>query len=142
MDAVPSASVQMRWPAWVWVDYADSAPPRHILLNLKALQHHAPPHFSVHVLNRSNIKQFLPDLPPAFWLLPNQVAFSDVARAALLMEHGGLWLDADFLVQRSLEPVASALGEHTLVAYEVKGQDCARGKMSQNFIAARRNSSY
>ena len=127
------------WSAWVWTEYA-SGMPRHIQLNQQALRLHAAP-FIVHALNRSNVRSFLPDLPEPFWRLPNQVAASDVVRAALLLKYGGLWLDADFLVLRSLQPVAQALETHSLVAYEVAGQNCAQGRISSNFVAAHRNTS-
>ena len=90
------------WPVWVWYEYKN-APDRYIQLNLQALRRQAPAsHFNIILVNRSNIASYVPDLPDAFWRLPKPVAFSDAGRLALLATHGGIYLDADFLVLRSL----------------------------------------
>ena len=49
--------------------------------------------------------------------MPYAVATSDVARMGLLAEHGGLYMDADFLVARPLAPLARMLENHDVVSY-------------------------
>ena len=105
------------WPVWVWYEYKN-APDRYIQLNLQALRRQAPAsHFNIILVNRSNIASYVPDLPDAFWRLPKPVAFSDAGRLALLATHGGIYLDADFLVLRSLVPIAELLRRVDVVGY-------------------------
>ena len=138
------------WPVWIWYEYAKS-PDQYIQLNLKALRRHAPTsHFKIIFVNRSNIASYVPDLPDAFWRLPTPVAFSDAGRLGLLATHGGLYLDADFLVLRSLVPVAELLQRVDVVGYpfspphgnaESAAKCATTGRLSANFLAARPNSS-
>ena len=146
MSSGVQASIWRALPVWVWFDYAEE-PARYIQLNLRALQRHAPSsHFSIHFVNRSNIASFVPDLNEAFWRLSKHVAFSDAGRLALLAHHGGIYLDADFLVTSSLVPVATALRTAEVVGYPASpvhgfpasASECARsGEISANFIAVR-----
>jgi hypothetical protein len=132
-------------PVWVWHEYPNHAPARYIQLNMQALRRHAPhPHFIIHYVNRSNIASHVPNLGDAFWQLPTRVAFSDAGRLALLATHGGIYLDADFLVLRSLLPVAELLEQHEVVGYPFSpphgvaesSAACARsGRLSANFLA-------
>ena len=138
------------WPVWVWYEYKN-APDRYIQLNLQALRRQAPAsHFNIILVNRSNIASYVPDLPEAFWRLPKPVAFSDAGRLALLATHGGIYLDADFLVLRSLVPIAELLRRVDVVGYPFSPphgnaespEKCATtGRLSANFLAARPNSS-
>ena len=142
-----SASHALPWPIWVWYEYPSAKPARYIQLNLEALRRHAPPsHFVIRFVNRSNVATYVPDLPDAFWRLPTQVAFSDAARLALLASKGGLYIDADFLILRSLLPVAELLRTVDIVGYpaspphghaETSAKCAASGKLSANFLAAR-----
>lgn len=137
-------------PVWVWVDYVRV--PHYIELNLQLVHKHAPPpHFAVHLVNRSSVLRYLPRLPPAFWRLSHRAAPSDAARMALMAEHGGVYLDADFLVARSLMPLLGLLRQFDMVVYSARPEaaletlrsPCAlSGAMaSTNFFAARPNTS-
>ena len=138
-------------PIWVWYEYA-STPARYIQLNLQALHRNAPPsHFRIFYVNRSTIGEHVPDLPAAFWRLPTPVALSDAGRLALLATRGGIYLDADFLVLRSLLPVAELLTRVDVVGYpfspphgvaESSARCATTGRLSANFLAARPNASY
>jgi len=53
----------------------------------------------------------------AFFLEEKRMpAKADLARIEILLEHGGLYLDADFRVHRPLEPIFAAIDQHGLVA--------------------------
>ena len=144
-----SAFAGGRLPVWVWYDYNASGPPRYVQLNLQALCRHTPAsHFVVHFVNRTNVAQHVPDLPEAFWRLPTHVAFSDAARLGLLAHHGGLYLDTDFLVMRSLLPIVDLLQRVQVVGYPVSPPHgnalssaacAASGHLSANFLASRAN---
>ena len=142
---------QAPMPVWVWYEYPNDSPSRYIQLNLQALKRHSPPsHFKLIFVNRSTIALHVPDLPDAFWRLPTRVAFSDAGRLALLATHGGIYLDADFLVLRSLVLVADLLQRVDVVGYPFSpphgvaesSAKCAHsGRLSANFLASRPNAS-
>ena len=134
-------------PVWVWVDYPNGLP-RYIALNLQLIRKHAPPpHFVVHVVNSSSVRAHLPDLLPEFWRLSHRSAPSDAARMALVARHGGLYLDADFLVARPLLSVLGELQAADMVVYDISQAYAQRAcrqageGASTNFFAARPNSS-
>lgn len=128
-----------RMPLWVWIEY-EPVIPRWILLNLVALQHHAGDAFELRLLNRTNLANYL-TLPPEFERIPYAVAASDFARIGLLAEHGGLYMDADFLVTHSLATIRAQMEQYDIVSYadgdgsEAKRQ-CAMG-VASNFVVAR-----
>jgi hypothetical protein len=134
-------------PVWVWVDYPRV--PRYIGLNLQLIHKYAPPpHFQVHLVNLSSVRRYLPDLPSEFWRLSHRAAPSDAARMALMARHGGLYLDADFLVARPLLPIVEALQQHEMVVYStrqdrwaIKHCEKTGDGASTNFFAARPNTS-
>jgi hypothetical protein len=128
-------------PVWVWLHYPNGPPPRHIQLNIRALQLHAPPHlFRVIFLNSSTIQNYI-TLPREWYQLRHVVASSDVARLGLLATHGGMYVDADILVTSSLQQIIRILDEYEMVVYTSPGQDCRIGIFSSNFIATRPNAS-
>ena len=119
---VAGVAVAMRSPVpvWVWVDYPRV--PRYIALNLQLIHKYAPPpHFQVHLVNLSSVQRHLPELPSEFWRLSHRAAPSDAARMALMARHGGLYLDADFLVARPLLPIVEALQQYDMVVYNTIG---------------------
>ena len=139
-------------PVWIWLEHSGvKNVHRYTQLNIDALKRHAPEsHFHVNVVNRSNIASFVPDLPPQFWMLPTPVAFSDAGRLALLAHHGGLYIDSDFLIMRSLVPIYELLKKVDVVgsvfstphgSHESSEQCSQTGNIAANFIAARPNTS-
>lgn len=60
------------------------------------------PEHAVHVLNRINLKEYLPDFP--FELLDKPANFSsDLIRLLLLERYGGIYLDATVLLSKKLD---------------------------------------
>ena len=135
-------------PVWLWFEYS-RAPPRYIQLNIQALRRQAPwPLFSIKFVNRSTIAQHVPDLPAEFWRMPTRVAYSDAGRLALLAHHGGIYLDADFLVSSSMRPIHALLKKVDVVGYPLSpvhgaaasASECsAKGEISANLMAAAPN---
>ena len=130
-------------PLFVWHEYPPGRTPRYIELNLRLARRLAPPYFAVHVVGNDSIGRWAGDgLPAEFWSLPYAAARADVARTLLLMRHGGLWIDADVLVARPLGAVRRLLEAHEFVSYAIRGQSCAEGAFSANFVAARPGSAF
>ncbi|CAK0879926.1 unnamed protein product, partial [Prorocentrum cordatum] len=117
--------------------------------NLQSWRSNAPPDAEVVLVNDSNIRSLVPDLPEEYWRLPYSAAKSDVIRASVLYHHGGLYIDTDFLVTSPLSSVQRRLSEGwDVVAYAALGQGklkqtgpCGEdnpGAFASNFLAARR----
>jgi len=87
-------------------------------------------------VNNSNIRKWLPDLPPEFDRLPYAAAATDLVRAGLLAHYGGVYMDTDVLIQRDLTFLTRHLQEAHLVSYANEGQDCQKGTFSSNIMAA------
>lgn len=56
---------------------------------------------------------------------------ADFIRAFLLARHGGLWVDSDCIVLRSLEPFFDALTRHDFLGYKER-----QGHIANNFMGA------
>jgi len=124
-------------PVWVWMDYKTL--PGFIELNLRALLKNAPePDFKVHYVNKDNILDWVPDMPDEFVRMPYAAATSDLIRTALIANHGGVYLDTDFVVTRPLHEFTDWLEEFDFVSYTSHGQDCADAQFSSNFVAGRK----
>jgi len=138
LNALPS-SIPEKIPVWVLYDYPPGSEETFINLNVKALRRHADPsRFVINLVNSTNIRQFIPDLPAQYDRLPDHGARSDLIRAALMSHHGGVYLDADVLVTRDLTWITDKLADHDFVSYTVGGQNCSNGIFSSNVIAGRK----
>lgn len=60
-------------------------------LNIKSWAKHNP-HMKIVLLNDSNVKEYIPDMPEEFFKMPYQAAKSDVIRAGSIYHHGGLYV--------------------------------------------------
>ncbi|CAE7404082.1 unnamed protein product [Symbiodinium sp. CCMP2456] len=118
-----------------------SGPPLFISKNLESWLHysHGRCHFPW-MINDTNIRAFIPDLPAEFERMPYDAAKSDIVRYALLYHHGGMYLDTDFLVAKDLAPILDRINDHDLISYTTSGQSCRRGSFSSNFLAGRKGS--
>ncbi|CAE7409165.1 unnamed protein product [Symbiodinium natans] len=125
---------------FVMWNYA-SGPPMFISKNLESWRHysHGRCHFPW-MINDTNIREFIPDLPAEFERMPYDAAKSDIVRYALLYHHGGMYLDTDFLVAKDLAPILDRIDDHDLISYTTSGQACRRGSFSSNFLAGRKGS--
>ena len=121
-------------PLWVWIEY--EVVPRYIQLNLLAMRTHAADAFELRLLNRSTLGKHL-TLPPEFESIPYAVAASDFARIGLLAEHGGLYMDADFLVTHPLASLRTLMTQHDVISYTDRGGDTnCSGGFSPNWSAS------
>lgn len=117
-----------------WEDVPGSSCPDYLLLCRQTIEHHLGPAMDLHLLDRSSVRSWLPDLNEEVWeRLPAPVQRSDYARTRLIHRHGGLWIDADCIVLRPLGAVTAYLAEHDLVSW---GDDL-QGRFFNNLFAAR-----
>jgi hypothetical protein len=110
------------FPVWLWSDFLQMPP--HLeavrrVLHLKA----PPPRFEIVELNMTNVRRYVSDLPAAAEAIAAQspAAMSDAVRAALLAQHGGLWVDTDILVAHELSvPFLSRTTSHLTPSTKAK----------------------
>ena len=89
-------------PRQIWTYWHDEDLPMLIRDCIKGWQRHNP-HYHITLVHRKTLHQYISvSLPSNFDQLTYQRQ-SDWARLVLLMEHGGLWIDASFLITGSLD---------------------------------------
>lgn len=121
---------------WILYSYSPESKSSVVELDLKALRRNADSsRFQVNLVNETNVRDFLPDIPEEYDRLPDFGARSDFLRAGLLANHGGMYLDADVLVTQSLDVFTQRLKDNDLVSYTSDGQDCQKGQFSSNVVA-------
>ena len=49
------------------------------------------PEMKIVLINESNVRDYIPDMPEEFWRQPYHASKSDIIRAAALYHHGGLY---------------------------------------------------
>merc|ERR1719191_1328206 len=126
-------------PVWVLYSFTEQNKNSLIELNVKALRQHMGNKFELHLVNETNERQLVPDLPEEYFRLPDFGARSDAMRAALLANHGGIYLDGDVLIMQDLSVFGQRLANNDVVAYTTEGQDCSKGHFSSNAMGSRKN---
>lgn len=133
------------WANTIWCYYEyPNGPTPFVKLNMETWRHHAPD-MNIVMVNDTNIKELIPDLPQEYFMLPYASAKSDLLRAALLYHHGGLYTDTDFLVNRPVSEFVSKLEDHDIVTYsdnhDLPSGQCGRS-FSSNFMAGRKGNGF
>lgn len=93
------------------------------------------------LINNTNIKDYIPDLPAEYFRLPDHGARSDVIRYALIYHHGGIYMDTDILILKDLNEVLDkvTVGDYDLISY-ARNKNCKA--FSSNFLAGRKKSHF
>merc|ERR1719343_950069 len=133
-----SVNEEPTWENVIWCYYEyPRGPTPFVQLNMETWKKHGP-NTKIMMVNDSNIRDLIPDLPEEYFMLPYASAKSDLLRAALLYHHGGLYMDTDFLVNKPLTEVFSKLNENDIVTYSddehKPSGECGRW-FSSNFMA-------
>jgi len=123
---------------WNYTDFV----PSYVNKNIESWRLNSRNRCPVVLVNESNVKDLIPDLPDEFHRLPDHAAQSDFVRYALLYHHGGMYMDTDFLVAKDLSPILDKMDEYDFVSYTNDMQHCDKGSFSSNFLAGRKHSSF
>ncbi len=92
-------------------------PPAYIQLCQETVRKHFSADFDICLVTTENVKQFLPDISDSFFEISQINNKSNYLRYTLLKESGGIWLDADLILFKSLKPLLDLLqGNIDLVA--------------------------
>jgi len=113
---------------WVyWENVKRDTFPTYISLCLKNLFNKSKGKYEVIYLNESNIREYLPELRNDFDnLLIAQK--TDYYRIALLYKYGGIWIDADIILMKDLQPIFDKLDEgNDYVGFGCTGYQCTNG---------------
>eukprot|EP00435_Cladocopium_sp_Y103_P062211 s313_g23.t2 len=94
------------------------------------------------LLNIENVKEWIPDMPDEYFRMPSPAPKSDLIRYALLYHHGGLYMDADFVAVKDMDPILALLETHDFISYQEKGQagQACSAAFSSNLIGGRKGS--
>jgi|GEM_PF-4681741 len=91
--------------------------PAYIQLCWETIRKHCGEDFEINIVTTENVRQFLPNIPESFFQIAQINNKSNFLRYMLLREHGGIWLDSDLILFRSLKPLTDLLqGEIDLIA--------------------------
>jgi len=97
----------------IWL-YWDNPPgkteaPAYIQLCLETIRMHCGQDFEINIVTTENVKQFLPNIPEIFFSIAQINNKSNFLRYMLLQEYGGIWLDSDLILFKSLKPLLDLL---------------------------------
>jgi len=146
-----SKQLEAKYKIFTFWDYPGGVDPW-VEMNVETWLAHSPPGTEVIKVNHSNIKYIVPDCPKEFDRFPYAAAKSDFVRASVLYHHGGLYMDADFIVLGDLGQVWYKL-EHgyDMVTYSdgggqsgecTVGHPTSRNGFSSNFIAGNKHNPF
>ena len=99
-----------------WETAPGKTKPAYIDLCMDTVRHNCAREFDVVVLDERRIRRYLPELRRDLGPLTIPVR-TDYYRYCLLERYGGIWLDADIIVVRSLRPMLERLREHNFVGF-------------------------
>jgi hypothetical protein len=127
---------------WTYWDKPETQP-AYIDLCFESMLRNCGSKHSLHILSDASINVWLPDLRKDLDRIrlkdgvPQPNNKGDYIKGKLLVEHGGLWLDADTIVLRPLDEVARKLMRHKIISRinESKG-------LCVNFLGAKRRCKY
>lgn len=85
--------------------------PVFIELCWETIRKHCSADFDIHLVTTENVKQFLPDVPNSFFQIKQLNNKANYIRYLLLQKHGGIWLDSDLILFKTLRPLLDLLNE-------------------------------
>ena len=77
---------------------------------MQTWKHHNP-EFEIKLVNDSNIRDYIPDMPEEYFRLLHPAPRSDFFRAGVIYHHGGVYMDTDFMAMKPLTPMLAKLDE-------------------------------
>lgn len=99
-----------------WETLPGKLKPAYIDLCLETVRSNCRDDFEIRVLDKSTITDYIPDVRRDLNSIPVPVKV-DYYRYCLLEKYGGIWLDADIIVMRSLKPLIKLLTYHNYVGF-------------------------
>ena len=98
-----------------WENKKGSTVPDCITLCWKTIIANNKNDFQIKILNEQNVNDYLPNLNKNYLLYKEIAHKADYIRFSLLYEYGGIWLDSDTIVFRSLKEIMEKVDEYEFV---------------------------
>lgn len=115
-----------------WDNIKTSETPAWILLCRETIYKHIGGNTNVHIVNRNNVTDYLDNLPKNLYKLKELAHIADYIRVALLAKYGGIWIDSDCVLLKSLDDIYKLLDTYDFIGYKPSTH------YSVNFMASRR----
>ncbi len=84
-------------------------PSAYIQLCWESIHKHCGSDFDIQLVTTENVKHFLPNISESFFHIAQINNKSNFLRYTLLKQYGGIWLDSDLILFRSLKPTLNLL---------------------------------
>ena len=98
-----------------WENKKGSTVPDSITLCWKTIIANNKNDFQIKILNEQNINDYLPNLNKKYLLYKEIAHKADYIRFCLLYEYGGIWLDSDTIIFRSLKEIMEKVNKYGFV---------------------------
>lgn len=92
-----------------WDNPPNKSTPDYIKLCWESIEKTCGNDFEINLVTTENVKQFLPQIMDGFFQISQINNKSNYLRYKLLYEYGGIWLDSDLVLLRSLQPLLEFL---------------------------------
>jgi hypothetical protein len=124
-----------------WENIGGKTKPVYLDMCYKTVQKYCVNDFKIILVDNINVNKYLPNLRNDIAKLPIALKV-DYIRLKLLHTYGGLWLDQDLIVLKSLKTFTDKLKDFDFVGFCCTGIRCNNGYMrpSNSIMAARKNS--
>ncbi len=98
-----------------WENPQGKETPYYIQLCHQSITRYCKHDFNVVILSGKTVEQYLDDLIPEYNSLFHIAHKADYIRFKLLFKYGGVWLDSDFILFKSLKPILETVNRHDFV---------------------------
>lgn len=98
-----------------WENLPGRETPYYILKCHESIKLHCSKDYEVVVVNQNNVRDYISDLIPEYEHLSQIAHKADYIRFKLLYNYGGIWLDSDTIVFRSLNEVIYKINEYNFI---------------------------
>lgn len=126
-------------PLWLYWEKSSQAcknTPALIKLCRKTVAKYCREDFDIRLVGPLEVKKLV-YISEEVWGMSNIAMRADVIRARLLQKYGGLWLDSDLIVLKSLKEVKDKLKKYEFVGY--KKESYGDSHIPNNFFACKPN---
>lgn len=111
---------------YLWMYWEDKVPgvkkPSYLDLCIKTVYKHCSKDFNIKLLNEKTINRYLPNLRPDLHRKLGLNQRTDYYRVMLLYKYGGVWLDVDTIVIKSLKPMMKKLKTYDYIGFGCHGE--------------------
>ena len=124
-----------------WENKPNKEKPVYLDLCLDTVYKHCSNDFNIHLLNENTVYDYIPNLRRDINHL-NIPQKTDYIRLLLLYKYGGIWLDSDIIVMKSLYPIIEKLKKHEYVGFGCHYNNCKNSgypKPANWVMASRKN---